>query len=195
MSHSTLLLASGGLDSTVCWWLLRSRGWRVTPLFIDFGQPAARGEWRAVEVVSQLAGVAPARLELKPSPYESFPTEGLLPARNLLLVSGAAAWTTRAGCRCLATGFIRDETPRTDNGKDFLRVVNATLAMTPPRCRVLAPLLARRKRDVVRLAGQLGAPIHLTVSCYLGVAGGCRSCAGCRDRERALAWSAANSWR
>lgn len=45
-----------------------------------------------------------------------------------------------------------------------------------------APIINRSKASVVKLASELGAPIHLTWSCYAGGNLACRRCDSCRIR-------------
>jgi 7-cyano-7-deazaguanine synthase len=182
-----VLLASGGLDSTTCWWLLRARAWTVVPLFIDYGHGARAREW---EVVRHLAAAVSSSdavlLRLLPSPYPAEPAYGLLPARNLMLLSLAVAYAGSRGMRAVAIGSTADDAQHADGSAAFRSLAQRALACTPPRVRLLAPLAGRTKRDVATLARALDAPIHATVSCYRGEPGGCGDCRGCLDRRSAL---------
>jgi 7-cyano-7-deazaguanine synthase len=49
------------------------------------------------------------------------------------------------------------------------------------------PVIGMRKSEIVRQAIQLGAPLHLTWSCYQGEDAACGTCDSCRLRLRAFA--------
>jgi 7-cyano-7-deazaguanine synthase len=53
--------------------------------------------------------------------------------------------------------------------------------------RVETPLIALRKSQIVRLGVELGAPLHISWSCYSGEAEACGVCESCVLRLRAFA--------
>ena len=183
-----VLLVSGGLDSTTSWWHLSARRWDVLPLFVDYGQPAAEQEWRAVELLCHEASRAATRLHVRGEIYPEHPAFGLLPARNLVLLSLAVAHALSRGVRVVGIGSNADDAQRADGTRAFRNLVTQAARSTSPSVRILAPLAGLSKVEVVARARELVAPIQATVSCYFGVGGGCGDCRGCHDRRRALSW-------
>ena len=52
--------------------------------------------------------------------------------------------------------------------------------------RVVTPLIGLRKSEIVRLGVELGAPLHVSWSCYSGEAAACGVCESCALRLRAF---------
>jgi len=52
--------------------------------------------------------------------------------------------------------------------------------------RVVTPLIAMRKNEIVRLGVELGAPFHVSWSCYSGETEACGVCESCVLRLRAF---------
>ena len=52
---------------------------------------------------------------------------------------------------------------------------------------VVTPLIALKKRQIVQLGLELGAPFHATWSCYSGEITACGQCESCALRLRAFA--------
>jgi 7-cyano-7-deazaguanine synthase len=188
-----VLLASGGIDSTTCWWVLRARGWDVFPVFIDYGHPARALEWAAVSAIADVAASRAVRLSVSAELYSDFPPYGLLPARNLLFLTLASAYAAGRNIRAVTVGSTGDDAQRGDGSRRFRAAVERATSVTPPRVRIIAPLSSASKSEVVARAHRLLAPLAATVSCYTDVAGGCRHCRGCDDRARALARAEASS--
>lgn len=180
-----LLMASGGIDSTVLAWQLRDQGWDIATLHIDFGHPALESEHRSLEAILNPIAVPLEHLTIAGA-YQAFPARGLLPGRNLLLLAAAGAYAAVRGFETLAIGLIRDEDERGDSNVAFLASFETAARMTPPAPKVIAPLLGLTKSEVVRLGRTLEAPLHMTSSCYAGVPGGCHECTGCWERTRAM---------
>lgn len=55
---SIVNLVSGGLDSTLISVLMREEGIDIFPLFIDYGQKAARSEWVACKELHKKVRIA-----------------------------------------------------------------------------------------------------------------------------------------
>jgi len=52
---------------------------------------------------------------------------------------------------------------------------------------VVTPLIRLRKQEIVRLGVELGAPLHVSWSCYSGESEACGVCESCALRLRAFA--------
>ncbi|WP_322795948.1 7-cyano-7-deazaguanine synthase, partial [Tepidiforma sp.] len=53
--------------------------------------------------------------------------------------------------------------------------------------RIEAPIITMSKADIIRYAVELGAPLHLTWSCYLGGEDPCGACDACQLRAAGFA--------
>jgi 7-cyano-7-deazaguanine synthase in queuosine biosynthesis len=98
---NAVVLFSGGLDSTACVHLLQTNGFEVTGLFVDFGQPAAKAESRAVATLKKHLAIEVHSLRI--GGFRDLKS-GELFGRNLLLISAALFYST--GLKCvIGTGI------------------------------------------------------------------------------------------
>ncbi len=119
-----------------------------------------------------------------------------VPARNVLFLSYALAWSEVLGASDLFIGANADDAVgypdcRAEILCAFERMADlGTHAGRAGRQRlqIRAPLLELRKPEVVALAQSLGVPLELTGSCYFPTEAGapCGGCDACRLRHRAL---------
>ena len=110
-----------------------------------------------------------------------------VPGRNLVLLSLAAAHAEAEGASLIYFGAnVLDYSGYPDCRPEFIRAFEAAVnagtkaAAEGATLRVRAPLLEMTKADIIRTGIRLGAPLHLTHSCYDPVGdlacGRCDSC-------------------
>jgi len=210
-----LALLSGGLDSTVAAALYAADGGRLARgLFVHYGQRAARPEEAAARAVGAALGIAVERVDLPalaavtrtalvdraralPEPsLATLDTHALataeavwVPNRNGLLVNLAAALAEAAGLQHVVVGFNAEEAASfPDNGAAFVQRCDAALALsTRGRVSLAAPTLHMDKTELLAAGLAVGAPLHLSWSCYGEGPVPCGRCESCRRRERAEA--------
>ena len=74
-----------------------------------------------------------------------------------------------------------------DCSAPFVAAMNAAVRIgTYEKIRLVAPFLCQTKADVVKVGLELGAPYHLTRSCYERGEKPCGKCATCIDRAKAF---------
>lgn len=74
-----------------------------------------------------------------------------------------------------------------DCSAQFVAAMSAAVRIgTYDKVHLVAPFLCQSKADVVKAGLELGAPYHLTWSCYEGGEVPCGKCATCLDRARAF---------
>lgn len=222
MPHALLLL-SGGLDSvTALAWALREGLTVIGALSFDYGQRHAR-EVEAAAAVAAHYGVPHETVALAPIRGSRLTDLGdipqgrdlgalsetvaptYVPNRNLILLSYAAAHALLGPATHLIGGWNgADALNYPDCREPFLAAAEQTLRLATERAfAIVRPLIADDKAAIVRRALNLGAPIHLTWSCYLGAERACGTCDACQLRigafQRAgvvdpVAYSAAVDW-
>jgi 7-cyano-7-deazaguanine synthase len=206
-STRAVVLASGGIDSTVTAALAREAGHELLWLTVDYGQRHAIEVERARQVavamgvtkhtvltvnLRALAGSAlTGDVPVPKDRHNAARSHGIpvtyVPGRNLILLSLAAAHAEAEGTSLIYFGAnVLDYSGYPDCRPEFIRAfeaaVNAgTKAGTEGLAlRVQAPLLHMTKADIIRTGVRLGAPLHLTHSCYDPVhdlaCGRCDSC-------------------
>jgi 7-cyano-7-deazaguanine synthase len=189
---STVVLMSGGVDSSLAAVLAMEAGVDVLPLFVDYGQRAKAMELASCQQVCESFGLPrPVVVEMEgfgrviPSgltdPDARIREDAFLPGRNLLfLVAGAAfAYSRQAGS--VVIGLL-DESQRLfpDQSSDFLqdaeRAIESALGA---HVTIQAPLIAMSKAQVLALAAERG--ITGTYSCHAGSREPCGVCVSCEE--------------
>ena len=202
-------LLSGGLDSVVALAAAAREARPTLCLTFDYGQPAARREFRAARAVARHYGVSHKVIRLpwyqpllpgsfagsgarvpEPRRFGAASAEAVwVPGRNLVFIAIAAAWAEKLGCGSVVAGFNAEEAATfPDNSARFVRAATAALGFSSLRkVRLTAPLAGLDKRGIVRLGRSLGAPLELAWSCYRGGGAPCGRCESCRRRAAAMA--------
>jgi 7-cyano-7-deazaguanine synthase len=111
-----------------------------------------------------------------------------VPFRNAHLLSTAVSWAEVLGAQAIHVGFVEeDSSGYPDCREAFLKAFEAAADLgTKPgtSIRFKAPLIHLRKAQIVKLGLELGAPLHLTWSCYQGEREACGRCDSCLLRLR-----------
>lgn len=111
-----------------------------------------------------------------------------VPFRNAQILSLAVAWAEAVGARDVFLGAVEeDSSGYPDCRESFFRAFEAAAdAGTRPETsiRVVTPVLHFDKADIVRRGRELGAPLHLTWSCYQADIRPCGVCESCRLRAK-----------
>ncbi len=210
----TVVVLSGGLDSTVCLALAardREEGDALVALTFDYGQrhgvevDRARQiaeRYRAESLVvtldaSQWGGSALTDASM------AVPVDGVdgssipvtyVPARNLIFLSVAMGVAEARDADAVYLGVnALDYSGYPDCRPEFVESFRRTAALALKRgvegrpVDVRTPLIDMTKSDIVRLGVELDAPLELTWSCYLGGDRPCGECDACRLRAKGFA--------
>lgn len=188
-------LASGGLDSTLISVLACEEGWRVHPLFLDYGQRAAPQEWRSCVEVHERMGLGhPKRMDLSgfgriiisglTDPARDLVGEAFTPCRNLLFLVAAGAYAAQVGASAIALGLLSEaDALFPDQRAGFISAAQSAVSEAlGRRLSVITPLFGFSKAEVVALAGDRG--IVGTYSCHAGTEMPCGVCISCVERAR-----------
>lgn len=206
MSKAVVLL-SGGLDSTTTLAYAISQGYEVVPLTVSYGQRHSR-ELRSAKAVAEHYGVkhhvmtdldlsflttsaltstmvdVPQRTSLE-GISEEIPVT-YVPARNIIMLSLAAGLCETVGGDAVFIGANAvDYSGYPDCRPEFLEAFQHVLRVGTKAgvegrpIKVEAPILNMSKGEIVALAKKLGAPLHLTWSCYRGGEKACGRCDSC----------------
>jgi 7-cyano-7-deazaguanine synthase len=206
-----VLLLSGGLDSMVCAGLAREQGFRVLALTIDYNQRHRAEIAAAARIAAALAdehAILPLDLRRfggsalvgegkvpKRGPGPDIPVT-YVPARNLVFLSIALAWTEAASASDLFIGVnALDYSGYPDCRPEFIAAFEdlarlATKAGTRGAgFKIRAPLQHLSKADIVREAHRLRLDVGLSLSCYdpPEPEKHCGLCDACRLRAKGFA--------
>ena len=209
MSAGAGIILSGGLDSTVCLALAHRDGAVGVAITFDYGQR------HKVEVGHAAAVAAHYNVDHLVVPIDlrgwggsaltdasiAVPAEGgdgipvtYVPARNLIFLAIALGVAEARDLDAVYIGVnALDYSGYPDCRPEFVESFNATGRLALKRgvegnpVEVRAPLVDLGKAAIVKLGVDLGAPLHLTYSCYRGGDAACGECDSCRLRADAFA--------
>jgi len=208
---------SGGMDSSVCAALaVRDYGAdNVAALHISYGQRTEAREQTSFLGICEALGIH-RRLIFKTPFFRAIggsaltddhidvpDAEGLIgatipvtyvPFRNAHFLSAAVSWAEVLGAERIYIGAVeQDSSGYPDCRPEFYEAFNQTIraGTKEGRIQIETPLIAMRKHEIVTRGLELGAPFHLTWSCYSRDDQACGSCDSCVLRLRAFSTAGA----
>ncbi len=114
-----------------------------------------------------------------------------VPFRNAHFLSVAVSWAEAIGAQTIYIGAVaEDSSGYPDCRPEYYRVFQELIRVgTRPETHIemVTPVIGMRKSEIIRRGLALGAPLHLTWSCYQGEELACGACDSCRLRLRAFA--------
>ena len=174
----TLVLMSGGIDSSAAASQYITEGCDVSGVFVDYGQPAAESEWVAVRQIADHLGVDLRRIELG---CELVSTRGEIFGRNAIFALIAASTTDHRPLN-VAMG-IHALSEYYDTTLLFMQHIQRIMdGYSGGGVRVEAPFVTYTKAEVIEIARNNGLPFELTYSCERRSAPQCGDCGSCGDR-------------
>jgi 7-cyano-7-deazaguanine synthase len=124
---------------------------------------------------------------------EGEPVDGVVPTsyvpfRNAHLLSAAVSWGEVIGATAIFVGAVwEDSSGYPDCRPEFYRAFEEAVRLgTRPetKLRILTPVIAMTKAEIVRQGLALGVPFGKTWSCYQAGERACGACESCRLRLR-----------
>jgi 7-cyano-7-deazaguanine synthase len=205
-----VLSLSGGMDSGVCA-VLAARTHDVYALHFSYGQRTEARELAAAKAIAEITG-AKDFLHLSidlfrriggsaltdstlavPDATEAIGQEipvTYVPFRNAHFLSAAVSWAEVLGAETILIGAVeQDSSGYPDCRPAYYDAFNELIRQGTKEgnIRVETPLIRMRKSEIVKLGVELGAPFHVTWSCYSGQSEACGVCDSCVLRLRAFA--------
>lgn len=202
-----LVVASGGLDSTVAAAMLINEGHHVELCHFLYGSRAEGPETVAVEAIAAELNVRLHKMDMRVYSEADSPLlqsdskiaggeEGAefahewVPARNLMMLARATAYAEANGFDYIALGNNLEEAGAyPDNEPEFIDRFNDLLDFAVgdgKRIRVLQPVGKMMKHEIVAEGHRVDAPLHLTWSCYRAGDVHCGTCGPCYMRRTAF---------
>lgn len=189
---------------------------RVALLHAGYGQRTEARERRAFEAIADFHGIKD-RLVVRldhfraiggsaltdrsiavpenelgaPGPHGSAIPVTYVPFRNAHLLSVAVSWAEAKGARAIYIGAVaEDSSGYPDCRPEYYKVFQELVRVgTKPETEIeiVTPVIGLKKSEIIRKGIELGAPLHLTWSCYQSEDAACGSCDSCLLRLRAFA--------
>lgn len=113
-----------------------------------------------------------------------------VPFRNAHFLSAAVSWAEVLGAKTVFMGAVeQDSSGYPDCRPAYYEAFNELIRVGTKAAEitVVTPLITLRKHEIVRLGVELGAPLHVSWSCYSGEDEACGVCESCDLRLRAFA--------
>ena len=210
MAELAVISLSGGMDSCVTAAIAKARGHELALLHADYGQRTQAREKQAYRDIADFYGVPASRRLIigfdtlkaiggsaltDPSialpegdPERAGVPVSYVPFRNAHLLATCVSWAEVLGARAIFVGFVEeDSSGYPDCREAFLKSFEQTANLgTRPETQLAfhAPLIHLRKAEIVQKGLELGAPLHLSWSCYQGEVEACGHCDSCLLRLR-----------
>lgn len=202
----TILIYSGGLDSTTLLHHLINRGDEVKCLSVNYGQKhikeidSAKYFCKKLNVIHEivdLSGITrlisssslTSNMEVPEGHYEEESMKAtVVPNRNMILLSIAVGWAINEKFDCVAyAAHNGDHAIYPDCRNEFVEHVSkaAELADWHP-IKIIRPFIEISKTGIAELAKKLKVEIDKTWSCYKGLEFHCGKCGTCVERIEAL---------
>jgi len=198
------------MDSCVCA-ALAAREYEVYALHFSYGQRTEARELAAAREVARLTGAK----EFMPLKIDIFRRIGgsaltdqaiavpdalhgqigaeipvtYVPFRNAHFLSAAVSWAEVLGAKTVVIGAVeQDSSGYPDCRPEYYDAFNELIKRGTKEgdIRVETPLIRMRKSEIVRLGVEVGAPLHVSWSCYSGEREACGVCDSCVLRLRAF---------
>jgi 7-cyano-7-deazaguanine synthase len=207
-----VVLLSGGMDSCVTAAIARLTH-RLALLHVSYGQRTERRERQAFEQIADFYGVRE-RLVVRMDHFRQIGGSALtdqriavpearaeigageipvtyVPFRNTHFLAVAVSWAEVLRAQAVFIGAVaEDSSGYPDCRPEYYRAFAELVRVgTRPETHIAihTPVIALRKEDIIRRGMELGAPLHLTWSCYQNEEEACGVCESCALRLRAFA--------
>lgn len=210
MTPKAIVLVSGGMDSCVAA-AIAARNGQSAFLHVNYGQRTEARELKSFNDIADFYGVKH-RLSVDISHLRAIGGSALtdnrievpkgdlgkseipityVPFRNAHLLAIAISWAEVLGAVEVYIGAVEEDgSGYPDCRREFFDAFEkaASLGTKPGSgISIITPLISMRKSDIVKKALELGAPLHLTWSCYRDEQEACGECDSCLLRLRGFA--------
>jgi 7-cyano-7-deazaguanine synthase len=207
-SDRALVMLSGGLDSATClYWAKEKYSDVIAITFNYFGRLVqekragvqlvnAAGINKLIEIdlpfVKEAGDSSYYSGRFKEKPHSNAQESSYVPARNMIFYSIGAHYAEYLGAKWIIGGHnLHDAKFFKDASKRFIDKINilfkeGCLLCNDQAYQILLPLSSMNRKQIIRLAIKLKAPIELTWSCHREGTVHCGNCYSCRQRLQAF---------
>lgn len=203
-----VVLTSGGMDSCVTTAIAAKENDEIALLHVSYGQRTERRELKAfndiadfyqadrrlttsIAHLAQIGGSSLTDRKIEVSQADLASTEiptSYVPFRNAHLLAIATSWAEVIGANRIYIGAVaEDSSGYPDCRPEFYQAFEQVIEVgTKPetKIKIVTPVIRLRKSEIIRRGIELGAPLHLSWSCYKREDLACGECDSCALRLR-----------
>ncbi len=196
---------SGGMDSSLCAYIAKNKGYEVITLHFNYDQKTQKRELKAFyDISKKIQAIKQIELNLdffknmsglslidkKTAVQTTGIEEGIpntyVPYRNGIFLSIAGAIAEQEDAEAIYIGVVEeDSSGYPDCREEFIDSIAQTINLgTKPqtKIKIITPLVTLKKEDIVKKAMEYQVPLELTWSCYQNSLKACGVCDSCRLR-------------
>jgi 7-cyano-7-deazaguanine synthase len=197
-----VILLSGGIDSSTTLYFAKSKGYELTALIFDYKQRHKK-EIECAKKIARLneinyyiikcdlpwtrSSLTNKKIKV---PLDRNLTKREIPltyvsGRNIIFLSHAFSLAESIGARSVFIGaHTQDYSGYPDCRPQFLKAFAAAAnkGIKKGNIKIVAPLINKSKKEIIRMGVRLGIPFSNTWSCYRGAKSPCLRCDSCRFR-------------
>ncbi|MGB7202116.1 MAG: 7-cyano-7-deazaguanine synthase QueC [Pyrinomonadaceae bacterium] len=206
--QSAIVMVSGGIDSCVTAAIAALEAEGLAFLHVSYGQRTEAREWQAfidiaghygvedrldvsIEHLAKIGGSSLTDEKIAVSEADlaskEIPTS-YVPFRNANMLSIAVSWAEVIGAPAIYIGAVaEDSSGYPDCRPEFYEAFQRTIDVgTKPDTHIelRTPIIHLTKAEIIKKGVELGAPLHLTWSCYRSNDLACGTCDSCALRLR-----------
>lgn len=203
----TVLIYSGGIDSTVLLYDLLNSGHDVQALSVNYGQRHIKELDCAKSLCNQLnvehhvadltalnpllsgSSLTSPHVQVPEGHYEDESMKAtVVPNRNMILLSIATGWAMSTGASSVSyAAHSGDRAIYPDCREEFADAMNGVMEIAGwDKVSLNRPFSSLTKADIVKLGDELDVPFEQTWSCYKGGQVHCGVCGTCVERREAF---------
>jgi len=202
MHDKTVMVLSGGLDSTTLLYDLVQKGDEVFPISFDYGQKHSREllmakktckslnlDLKVIDVSSMKDLLKSALTSDIEVPYGHYEEESMkqtvVPNRNMIFISMAAAYALSIDANRIALGVhAGDHAIYPDCRSEFILLAERTIneGNWTEHLGIYTPYINMSKTEIVKRGLELNVNFSLTQTCYEGKEKACGKCGSCQER-------------
>lgn len=203
--NRAIAIMSGGVDSTLCAYMLKNMGYEIVALHFNYSQRTQKKELEAFDAICKdlliskhysinldffktiaSSSLIDTSMSIRTSGVKQDTPSTYVAYRNGIFLSIAAALAEKEDAKIISIGVVQEDgSGYPDCRSEFITSINNSINLGTKdntNIKIFAPLLNLNKSQIITKAIDLNVPLELTWSCYSNDDEACGVCDSCRLR-------------